>query len=106
MIIQPFLETWFSTVKARMDPDSPAPRGCTPRDAVLRNRAVFVAFQGAPSLAARRKSQPDFKGLAPVVGSACACGITERTVEVAGEQTHLSGMAGRYATALFELALD
>ena len=52
------------------------------------------------------KSQPDFKGLAPVIGGACACGITERTVEVAGEQTHLSGMAGRYATALFELALE
>jgi F-type H+-transporting ATPase subunit delta len=44
--------------------------------------------------------------LAPVIGGACACGITERTVEVAGEQTHLSGMAGRYATALFELALE
>jgi F-type H+-transporting ATPase subunit delta len=44
--------------------------------------------------------------LAPVIGGACACGITERIVEVAGEQTHLSGMAGRYATALFELALE
>ena len=85
---------------------SAAPRGCATGDAVLRNRAIFVAFQGAPRSPRDCKSQPDFKGLAPVIGGACACGITERTVEVAGEQTHLSGMAGRYATALFELALE
>jgi F-type H+-transporting ATPase subunit delta len=32
--------------------------------------------------------------------------LPERTANVAGEGAHLSGMAGRYATALFELALE
>src|SRR5262249_52277997 len=35
-----------------------------------------------------------------------AAGIARKTVHVAGEGAIVSGMAGRYATALFELALE
>src|SRR5947209_866706 len=35
-----------------------------------------------------------------------ACGIARKTVQVAGEGAIVSGMAGRYASALFELALE
>jgi F-type H+-transporting ATPase subunit delta len=32
--------------------------------------------------------------------------VTKKSVHVAGEDPHISGMAGRYASALFELALE
>jgi F-type H+-transporting ATPase subunit delta len=49
-----------------------------------------------------------FKGLAPTVsdGAEPAELPERRTRDVAGEGAIVSGMAGRYATALFELALD
>jgi F-type H+-transporting ATPase subunit delta len=54
----------------------------------------------------------NFNGLAPTVGDGAepaelpGSSNPERVAKVAGEQGIVSGMAGRYATALFELALD
>src|SRR5690242_9856483 len=49
----------------------------------------------------------NFNGLAPSEWWLCrACGIARKRHQVAGEQGIVSGMAGRYATALFELALE
>jgi F-type H+-transporting ATPase subunit delta len=48
----------------------------------------------------------NFNGLAPAVrGGAEPAELPERVQKVAGENGIVSGMAGRYATALFELAL-
>jgi len=48
-----------------------------------------------------------FKGLAPTVGDGAEpAELPERRNDVAGEGAIVSGMAGRYATALFELALE
>jgi F-type H+-transporting ATPase subunit delta len=49
----------------------------------------------------------NFNGLAPTIrGGAEPAELPEREIDVAGEGTIVSGMAGRYATALFELALE
>jgi len=49
----------------------------------------------------------NFKGLAPTVrDGAEPAELLARVIKVAGEQGIVSGMAGRYATALFELALE
>jgi F-type H+-transporting ATPase subunit delta len=75
--------------------------------AVLREPAIFVAFLGAPALVTKSKVSSDFKGLAPRRRRCWACGIARKNkANVAGEGVNLSGMAGRYATALFELALE
>ena len=49
-----------------------------------------------------------FQGLAPQLGGCLACGKKLKAFgePVAGEYPIASGMAGRYATALFELALE
>ncbi len=48
-----------------------------------------------------------FKGLAPTVrDGAEPAELPKRAFDVAGAQGIVSGMAGRYATALFELALE
>src|SRR6266849_1718596 len=80
---------------------------CTAVYGVLRNRAIFVAFRGAPALSARMQSPIGFQWLGAHRRRRCrACGIAERVLDVAGEGAIVSGMAGRYATALFELALE
>jgi F-type H+-transporting ATPase subunit delta len=49
----------------------------------------------------------NFKGLAPSVrDGAEPAELPTRAIDVAGEQSIVSGMAGRYATALFDLALE
>jgi len=49
----------------------------------------------------------NFNGLAPTIrGGAEPAELPERVIDVAGEGAIVSGMAGRYATALFELALE
>jgi F-type H+-transporting ATPase subunit delta len=49
----------------------------------------------------------NLKGLAPTVSDGAEpCGIARKKADVAGEGAIVSGMAGRYATALFELALE
>jgi F-type H+-transporting ATPase subunit delta len=49
----------------------------------------------------------NFNGLAPSVrGGAGPAELSGRDINVAGEQGIVSGMAGRYGTALFELALE
>jgi F-type H+-transporting ATPase subunit delta len=49
----------------------------------------------------------NFNGLAPTIrGGAEPAELPEREIDVAGEGAIVSGMAGRYATALFELALE
>jgi F-type H+-transporting ATPase subunit delta len=49
----------------------------------------------------------NFKGLAlHVRDGAEPAELPTRAIDVAGEQSIVSGMAGRYATALFELALE
>jgi F-type H+-transporting ATPase subunit delta len=49
----------------------------------------------------------NFNGLALTVrNGAEPAELPERVIKVAGEQGIVSGMAGRYATALFELALE
>jgi F-type H+-transporting ATPase subunit delta len=75
--------------------------------AVLREPRDFCGNPGAPALAAKLKVPLDFKGLAPRPRRCWACGIArKKKTDVAGEGVNLSGMAGRYATALFELALE
>jgi F-type H+-transporting ATPase subunit delta len=66
-----------------------------------------VAIQGALALATKFKVPTDFKGLAPCCDGVPACGICPAEFSnVAGENAHMTGMAGRYATALFELAVE
>ena len=49
----------------------------------------------------------NFNGLAPTIrGGAEPAELPERVIDVAGEGAIVSGMAGRYAIALFELALE
>jgi F-type H+-transporting ATPase subunit delta len=49
----------------------------------------------------------NLNGLAPTVGDGAEPGeLPEEQSEVTGQDTIVSGMAGRYATALFELALE
>ena len=49
----------------------------------------------------------NFNGLAPTIrGGAEPAELPERVIDVAGEGAIVSGMAGRYATALFELSLE
>src|SRR5262245_46539622 len=64
-------------------------------------RAVLRALLQSP------KSHLNFKGLGPHSQRRCrACEVAARAPHVAGAETIVSGMAGRYATALFELALE
>src|SRR3954452_9571864 len=69
-------------------------------------------FRGVPSgsraLAGDPKSYLHFKGLgARRCGRCRACGIAfKRDRRVARDETIVTGMAGRYAIALFELALE
>jgi F-type H+-transporting ATPase subunit delta len=70
-------------------------------------RAIFVGLSGrAGALHENPKSRLNFKGLAPTVrDGAEPAELPERASNVAGENGIVSGAAGRYATALFELAL-
>src|SRR5262249_45569810 len=83
---------------------------------MLRRPGRYVSkprdFRGVPSgsraLAGDPKSHLHFKGLGARRRGRCrACGIAfKRDRLVAREETIVTGMAGRYAIALFELALE
>jgi F-type H+-transporting ATPase subunit delta len=68
------------------------------------NRAILVAFQGAAALAT--SSSPNMISRAWRRVRCRAGGIARKSTDMAGEGANLSGMAGRYATALFELARE
>ena len=73
---------------------------------MLRNRAILAGFAGTVRRFAESKN--------PLNPRVCAdrpvgrvCGLTSKSkFEVARAESIVSGMAGRYATALFELARD
>src|SRR5262249_31934895 len=81
---------------------------CPPGGGVLRDRAGFVGFLGAPGAPPQQsKSRWNFEGWAPTVrDGAEPAELPKEQVHVAGENAIISGMAGRYATALFELARE
>ena len=81
---------------------------CTAVSGVLANRRFSRGSEGAPvPLPENPKSHLHFKGLAPPVRSGAEpAELPKREFDVAGAQGIVSGMAGRYATALFELALE
>lgn len=72
---------------------------------MLRNRAIFAGFGDGPC---NHKTPLKSKGLRrPFSRSVRSCGFwLQEQAHVAGEDTTVSGMAGRYARALFELALE
>ena len=64
-------------------------------------------YWGAPASSTRHKVPLNFNGLAPTVrGGAEPAELPKEQSNVAGEGAIVSGMAGRYATALFELARE
>ena len=68
-------------------------------------------FRGVPrvsrALPGNSKSHLNFKGLRrPSATAPSLRNCPTRAIDVAGEESIVSGMAGRYATALFELALE
>jgi len=71
---------------------------------MLRNRALFVGLATAPGI----KKSLEIQGFVPgrrVWRRTCGFDF-KRAPDVAGEDSTVSGVAGRYARALFELALD
>jgi F-type H+-transporting ATPase subunit delta len=75
--------------------------------AVLREPRDFCGNLGRAG--ARHEAQSPHlisRAWRPVGDGAEPAELPERVTHVAGEGAHLSGMAGRYATALFELALE
>jgi F-type H+-transporting ATPase subunit delta len=80
---------------------------CTAGGGMLGHETISVACKGVPAPATNPKSHLDFNGLAPV---APGLRLLKDLKTVAGEGAHsvahLPGMAGRYATALFDLALE
>ena len=73
---------------------------------MLREPLILVAFQGAPSLATISKSHLISRAWHLLTRRCWAFARKTHKANVAGEGANLSGMAGRYATALFELALE
>jgi F-type H+-transporting ATPase subunit delta len=72
---------------------------------MIANRAIFVGARGTSAIPTEIEVPFDFQWLAPIRRD-CAQPSTCPRDPVAGEAPIVSGMAGRYATALFELALD
>ena len=72
---------------------------------MLRNRAIFVGFGDGPQ---DPKNSLEIQGFVPAFwGRRRACGFDlQEQADVAGDDLTVSGMTGRYARALFELALD
>jgi F-type H+-transporting ATPase subunit delta len=73
---------------------------------MLRNRAILAAACGFRDGSARSKDSLESKGLHRHTGGAILRIGLKSKFNVAGAEPIVSGMAGRYATALFELALD
>jgi F-type H+-transporting ATPase subunit delta len=74
---------------------------------VLANRAIFADPQGAPALSAEDQRLIAFQRLGPTVGDGAEpAELSRKKPGMAGEAAVVSGVAGRYATALGELALE
>jgi F-type H+-transporting ATPase subunit delta len=74
---------------------------------MLRNRAILAAACSVRDGSPRSRDTLEIRGFAPSAGRCRACGFRLKSkLDVAGAEPIVSGMAGRYATALFELALD
>jgi F-type H+-transporting ATPase subunit delta len=75
---------------------------------MLRNRAIFVRFGASGDGPSRSQNSLEIQGFAPLLATApnLRIGATREIPDVARAEPIVSGMAGRYATALFELALD
>src|SRR5713226_7102905 len=75
-------------------------------DLCVSKRPIFVGVRDAPASSPKIEVPLEFQGLGAHRPRRCrACGIARKSAHVAGENGIVSGMAGRYATALFELAL-
>ena len=80
---------------------------CTAVYGVLRNRALSAGLRSAPALSAETQSPIELQWLGtPPSATVPSLRNCRKSIEVAGEGAIVSGMAGRYATALFELALE
>src|SRR6185295_4417527 len=81
---------------------------CTSGTGVLANRAIFEGLPGAPASSPKIRSPTCISRACAHRPRRCrACGIAQTSaLKVARSQGIVSGMAGRYATALFELALE
>lgn len=74
---------------------------------MLPNPAILAGFRGATRTPARSKESLESKGLHRLRDGAGLADLHNKSMgDVAGAQPIVSGMAGRYANALFELALD
>ena len=80
---------------------------CTAVYGVLRNRALSAGLRSAPALSAETQSPIELQWLGtPPSATVPSLRNCRKSIEVAGEGAIVSGMAGRYATALFELARE
>jgi F-type H+-transporting ATPase subunit delta len=74
---------------------------------MLANRAIFVGVQAVPDRSRKFEVLLGFQGLAPPGrDGAVPAELFYESIDVADQGLIVSGMAGRYATALFELALE
>ena len=74
---------------------------------MLRNRAILAGFAVTVGRACESKESLESKGLhRPRGRSGLRVDLSRARATVAGKESIVSGMAGRYATALFELARD
>jgi F-type H+-transporting ATPase subunit delta len=74
---------------------------------MLANRAIFLGVKAVHDRSPKFEVLLGFQGLAPPDrNGAVPAELLYESIDVAGEGLIVSGMAGRYATALFELALE
>jgi F-type H+-transporting ATPase subunit delta len=74
---------------------------------MLAKRAIFVGLRPVRVPLPEIQSPSEFQGLAPPLrDGAEPAELPERVVDVAGADPFIPGVAGRYAKALFELALE
>jgi F-type H+-transporting ATPase subunit delta len=74
---------------------------------MLRNRAILEGYGALHDGPPKSKVSLEIQGFAPPSRRRRTCGLaTQRARDVAGAEPIVSGMAGRYANALFELALE
>lgn len=74
---------------------------------MLANRAIFVGLRPLRVPLPKIQSPSEFQGLAPPLrDGAEPAELPERAFDVAGADPFIPGVAGRYAKALFELALE
>src|SRR6266511_2909264 len=79
---------------------------CTAHIDVLAHRTIFAVFCARRDAPENSRSHLNLKGLRRPSATAPSLRNCLREANVAGADPIVSGMAGRYATALFELARD